>query len=247
MYNIWTVAKREFKLYFSSPAAFLIIFMMLIVLGVLFYLNIQVAAFQNFVPGVEITLAPLATLFMLATPAVTARLLAEEQRMGTIELMLTAPVRDWELVVGKWLGAFLFFVLIAAITLVYPLALNQMIQPGLDQGPLISGYLGILLLASAMAGIGVAVSSFFSSQIAAFATTIGVLIFLWWIASPIAQVMGPSSGWLADVFGYLAIGDHYFNSLLVGVLDLTDIVFFASVTALTLFVATLSVEARRWR
>ena len=74
MRNIWTIAKREFKLYFSSPAAFLILFMILVVLGVLFYLNIQVAAFQNFVPGVDITLAPLATLFMLATPAVTCSL-----------------------------------------------------------------------------------------------------------------------------------------------------------------------------
>ena len=122
-----------------------------------------------------------------------------------------------------------------------------MIQPGLDQGPLISGYLGILLLASAMVAIGVAVSSFFSSQIAAFATTIGVLIFLWWIASPIAQVMGMASGGLSQVFGYLAIGDHYFKNLLVGVIDLTDVVFFLSLTALSLFVATLSVEARRWR
>ncbi len=146
---------------------------------------------QGYVPGAEIIMAPLATLFVLITPAITTRLLAEERRLGTIELLLTAPVKDWELVVGKWLGGFFLLVTIIAITLIYPLLLNQLVDPGIDQGPLLSGYLGLILLAASMVAVGVFVSSLFSNQIAAFVTTLGALIFLWWVLSPIAQVTGP--------------------------------------------------------
>jgi ABC-2 type transport system permease protein len=181
MRNIWTIANREYKLYFASPAPYLITFMILLVIGVLFYMDIQFGAQQGAPMGVEVVLSPMAFLLMLATPVITARLLAEEQRMGTIELLLTAPVRDWELVVGKWLGAFMLMLTIAAVSIIYPLILNRLVSPGIDQGPVLSGYLGIVLLCAALAAIGVAISAFFSSQIAAFATTLGVLIFLWWI------------------------------------------------------------------
>lgn len=249
MRNIWTIAKREYKLYFASPAAYLIAFMLLLVLGILFYLNVQLAAQQasaGFVPGVQIVLGPMATLLMLATPAITTRLLAEEQRMGTIELLLTAPVRDWELVVGKWLGAFLFMATIIAATLIFPLALNQFVDPGIDQGPLISGYLGILLLVAAMIAVGVAVSSMFSNQIAAFAATLGILVLFWWIIGPIAQTVGPAGG-SSELISYLDFSEHFFANLIQGIIDLRDITFYLSVTALALFIGTVSVEMRRWR
>ena len=246
MRNIWTIANREYKLYFASPAAYLIAFMLLLVLGILFYLNLQVGAMQQFAPGVQIVLGPMATLLMLATPAITTRLLAEEQRMGTIELMLTAPVRDWELVVGKWLGAFLFLLTIVAITLIYPLVLNQFVDPGIDQGPLISGYLGIILLVAAMVAVGVAISSLFDNQIAAFATTLGVLILFWWIISPIAQTVGPAGG-SSELVSYLDFSEHFYGNMIQGILDLRDITFYLSVTALALFLGTMSVETRRWR
>jgi ABC-2 type transport system permease protein len=246
MRNIWTIASREYKIYFSSPAAYLVTFMVLLVLGIIFYINLSIALVNPYVPGVEVTLGPLATLLMLATPAITARLLAEEQRMGTIELLLTAPVRDWELVIGKWLGAFLFMLTIILVTILYPLILNQLIDPGIDQGPLISGYLGISLLAAAMVAIGVAVSSFFSNQIAAFATTIFVLILSWWILSPVAQSLGPASIG-GEIVGYFDLGEHFYTNLMVGIIDLRDVVFYLSLTALALFLGTVSVEMRRWR
>lgn len=245
MRNIWTIASREYKLYFSTPAAYLIAFMILLVEGILFYLNVQVAAQQQFVPGVEVVLGPLGTLLMLATPAITTRLLSDEQRMGTIELLLTAPVRDWELVVGKWLGAFLFLLTIIAITLVYPILLNQFVDPGIDQGPLLSGYLGISLLTAAMVAIGVAVSSWFSNQIATFATTLGILVLLWWIVGPIAQVLGAVSS-ASQLFQYLDLSQHFYENLIRGIIDLRDITFYVSLTALGLFVGTMSVETRRW-
>jgi ABC-2 type transport system permease protein len=247
MRNIWTIAKREYWTYFTSPAAYLVTLMIVLVEGILFYLNVRIAAEQQFAPGVQITLGPLATLLMLATPAITTRLISDEHRMGTIELLLTAPVRDWELVVGKWLGAFLFFASIIALTLVYPLLLNQYVTPGIDQGPLISGYLGILLLAAAMTAIGVAFSSFFSNQIAAFSTTLGALILLWWIMGPIGQTLGAGGGATGQFFAYLDLADHYFANFINGVIDLRDVTFYLSLTALGLFLGSVSVEMRRWR
>lgn len=246
MRNIWTVASREYKQFLSSPAAYLIAFGILLVLGIFFFLNLQFAALQQFAPGVQITIAPLATLLMLATPAVTTRLLAEENGRGTIELLLTAPVRDWELVIGKWLGGFLFLLTIIVITLIYPLILNQLVDPGIDQGPLISGYIGLTLLTAALVAVGVAVSSLFDNQIWAFGATIALLIVLWWVIGPIAQTVGPS-GESATLIQYLDFSNHFFSNLLEGIIDLTDVVYYLSVTALALFLGTLSVETRRWR
>ena len=247
MRNIWTIANREYRLYFGSPAAYMIAFMILLVVGILFYLNIQIAAVQQFAPGVQVVLGPLGVLVMLATPAITTRLLSDEVRMGTIELLLTAPVRDGELVVGKWLGGFLFMLTLIVITLVYPLVLNQIIQPGIDQGPMISGYLGLVLLVASMIAIGVMVSACFSNQIATFATTMGLLILLWWIIGPIAQTIGGSSGLLSEVVTYMDFSDHYYSNLMRGIIDLKDIVFYLSITALSLFLGTVAVEMRRWR
>jgi ABC-2 type transport system permease protein len=246
MHNIWTIAKREYNLYFSSPVAYMMAFVVFLVLGIFFFLNLQVASSQQgYVPGAEIIMAPLATLFVLITPAITTRLLAEERRLGTIELLLTAPVKDWELVVGKWLGGFFLLDTIIALTLIYPLLLNQLVSPGIDQGPLLSGYLGLFLLAASMVAVGVFVSSLFSNQIAAFVTTLGALIFLWWVLSPIAQVTGPL-GKSPELLSYMDYSGHYFNTLVRGIIDLKDVVFYLSVTALALFLGTVSTEMRRW-
>ena len=103
-------------------------------------------------------------LLLLVIPALTMRLIAEEQRMGTIELMLTAPVRDWEFVVGKWLGGVLTTLVLVAVTLVFPLTLNSMVSPGIDQGLLLANYLGLILVVSALVAIGVMISSFSSCR-----------------------------------------------------------------------------------
>jgi ABC-2 type transport system permease protein len=125
------------------------------------------------------------------------------------------------------------------------LLLNQLVSPGIDQGPLLSGYLGLTLLAASMVAVGVFVSSLFSNQIAAFVTTLGALIFLWWVLSPIAQVTGPL-GSSSELISYLDYSGHYFDTLLRGIIDLKDIVFYLSVTALALLLSTVSIEIRRW-
>jgi ABC-2 type transport system permease protein len=246
MRNVWTIASKEYDQYFASPIAYMVIFVILFVVGIFFYLQLQAAYIQQFAPGVDITAAPLAALMMLSIPALTTRTLAEERRTGTIELLLTAPVRDWELVVGKWLGVFLLLLTIIAITLVFPLVLNQLVSPGIDQGQLIGAYLGLILVAAALSAVGVFISSLFSNQIAAFATTLGVLILLWWVIGPIAQTVGPV-GRIGDLITYLNFNDHFYSNMLRGILDLKDVIFYLSVTALCLFLGTMTVETRRWR
>lgn len=246
MRNIWVIAQREYRHYFSSPIAYVLLFFILLVLGLFFYLNLSVAmSQQGYVPGVANTLFPLATMMMLITPALTSRLLAEERRLGTIELLLTAPVRDWELVVGKWLGAWLMLLTIVVISLIYPLVLNQLIDPGIDQGPVLTGYLGMALFAAALSAIGVFVSSLFSNQIATFITTLGVMIFLWWVIGPITQVLGAYGGG-SELLRYLDMNYHLSGNFINGVIDLRDVVYMLSITALGLFMASASVEIRRW-
>ena len=132
------------------------------------------------------------------------------------------------------------------ISIIYPLLLNQLVSPGIDQGPVISGYLGVVLLTASLVALGVAISSLFANQIAAFAVTIGFFIFIWWVLGPISQVTGPS-GAGSTVITYLDFQQHFFNNLIYGVIDLQDVAYFLSVTALGLFFGTVSVESRRWR
>lgn len=243
MRNIWTITRREYTYYFSSPVAYLVAFMILLILGVLFYANITAAILQQYPASVQIIIGPLTTLLLFATPAITMRLLAEEQRSGTMELLLTTPIRDWELILGKWLGAFLFVFTIVMISLIFPVFLNQIVEPGIDQGLLISGYLGVLLFCAALVAIGVAVSSLFSNQIAAFFSTLGVYLLLWLIGAP-AQAMGGAG---SKLLSYLDFGEHFYTTFFQGVVDLSSVVYYLSVTALALFLGTISIEVRRWR
>ena len=243
MRNIWTIAQREFRLYFSTPIAYMVAFMIMLVLGFIFYVNLSAAMLQGFAPGMDAVLNPLVTLMLFGVPAITMRLIADEQRMGTIELLLTAPVRDYELVVGKWLGGFLFLLTLIAVTLIFPFVLNKLVDPGIDQGPLLTGYLGLILLSAALVAIGVAVSALFSNQIAAFFATLGVLLVLWLIGMP-AQAMGSVGGGLLS---YLDFSNHFYETLYRGVIDLADVVYYLSVTDLALFLGTMVIEIRRWR
>src|SRR3972149_2859011 len=243
MHNIWTIAQREYKLYFATPIAYMVALMILLIIGFIFYVNLSAAKIQQFAPGVDIVLGPLVTLLLFGTPAITMRLIAEEQRMGTIELLLTAPVRDYELVVGKWLGGFLFLLTLVAVAWVFPLALNSLVDPRIDQGPLLSGYLGVVLISAALVAIGVSVSAVFSNQIAAFFATLGIFLLLWLISMP-SDAIG-SIG--ATLLNYLDFSEHFYQTLFRGVIDLRDIVYYLSVTALALFMGTMAVETRRWR
>lgn len=245
MRTMWLIARREYRSNFASPIAYVVLFVIVLTLGFFFWLDMNVAIqTQQYVPDIKSTIQLFVfPLLFLAAPAITMRTMAEENRQGTLELLLTAPVRDWELIVGKWLGSFFFFLTAVAITLIYPLVLNSMVTPGIDQGALMAGYLGLILLIATMCSMGVFISTLFSNQVAAFFLTIGVII-VFWIIGTAAQSMTGTGG---DLLRYLSLSDHFYNTFLTGVIGLKDIVYYLSLTALGLFLGTVTTETRRWR
>jgi ABC-2 type transport system permease protein len=247
MRNIWIIAKREYKIYFSSPLAYIVMLMIMSVIGWIFALNIISLTNNPFgmgqAPDITIVTGPMAFMLVFSVPALTMRLLADEQRMGTLELMLTAPVRDWELIVGKWFGSFLFVLTLIVFTLIFPLILHNLTSPGIDQQLMLSSYLGIILVSAAFLAIGVSISSMFQNQFAAFFLSMGILVILWFLIGIPTQLL--SSG--ADFFKYLDMNSRFYESLNRGIINLSDIVYFLSVTALGLFIGTTAIEIRRWR
>ena len=247
MRNIWTIAKKEFTQNFVSPIAYLVALLFLAVVGLIFLLNILSLQNSQFggaeAPDASAVTGPMAFLLILAIPALTMRLIADEVRMGTMELLLTAPLRDYELVVGKWLGAFLFILVLVGVTLISPLMLNQMVTPGIDQTKMMAGYLGILLTAAALLGLGVGISALFSNQIAAFFTTLVLFIVLWWLIGAPANILQTGGG----IFSYLDMSSQFYNNFNQGTVSLSGVVYFLSLTTLGLFVGSSAVEIRRWR
>jgi ABC-2 type transport system permease protein len=249
MRNIWIIAKREYNHYFISPIAYVVAFMILLTIGIIFAINIYFFiqnAFQSFgqVPDISPITGAFGFMLVLSIPAITMRLLADEARMGTLELLLTAPVRDFELVTGKWLGGLLFMLTILAMTLVYPLILNSLVTPGIDQQLVMSSYLGVILVTAAFLALGVGFSAVFTNQVAAFFITLSTLVFLWWLIGFPAQVL---QGTASEVFRYLDMKTHFYDALNVGNIRLSDLVYFFSLIALGLFMGTTAIEVRRWR
>lgn len=249
MQNIWTIARREYRHYFISPLAYVVGLVVLLTIGVFFVINIYYGASQGLesgatAPDVSIVIGPLATIFLLTSPALTMRLLADEQRMGTMELLLTAPLRDWELVVGKWLGALLFTLTLIAITLIFPIVLNQLVTPGIDQGLMMSSYLAIILLSMTFLALGTAVSAIFSNQFAAFFGALVLLLIFWYLIQMPTYITQVGS--IINFFNYLDLNGR-FNHMLTGQVALSDVIYPLSLTALGLFVASVVVEMRRWQ
>jgi len=248
MRNIWTIARREYRHYFTSPLAYIAALLALVTVGIYFVVIIYYyknqSYYSNTAPSVNIIIGPLATVFLFAAPALTMRLLADEQRMGTLELLLTTPIKDGELVVGKWLGAFLFLLTIIAVTLVFPIVLNKLTSPGIDQGAMISAYAAIILLTAAFLAIGTAMSSFFNNQFAAFFATLAVLILFWWLIRMPTYIIQNNT--INNILNYVDLNNR-FTTMLTGTMSLSDIVYPISLTALGLFLSAIAVEIRRWR
>jgi ABC-2 type transport system permease protein len=173
-------------------------------------------------------------------PFITMRLLAEERQTGTIELLLTYPLRDWEVLLGKYLAVLGLYTLLLVLTLLYPLTLAYFAR--VEWGTVLSGYIGMFLMGSAFLAVGLFASSLTGSQIVAAAWTFGILLLLWVI------------GWGADSLGgtwgkvlqHLSTMEHNDN-FAKGVLDTKDVLYYVNLTLLALFLAYRSLEVRRWK
>lgn len=248
MRTIWTIAKREYDTYFSTPLAYVIALSMFLPIGIYFSIIMWVSSQQSlYGGGTPPDSSPLNWLFVFLLiflgPALTMRLISDEARMGTLELLLTAPVRDFELVAGKWLGAFLFVLTLCAFTLIFPIIINNYVDPGIDLRRLLSSYLGLILVSAALLALGVGISAIFSNQFAAFFVTLGLFFFLWFMVSLPASYLQEGG----DVLNYFSLSGHFAQTMNNGTINLGDLVYYLSLTALGLFVGTTAIEIRRWR
>ncbi|MDY6875087.1 MAG: ABC transporter permease subunit [Chloroflexota bacterium] len=239
MRNAWNIARRELYAYFSSPIAYVTMAAFLAVMGLLFWLIIVYS--QQAVMAYTLGSGWLFFTIILYAAVVTMRLLAEEQRSGTIELVLTAPVRDWELVVGKYLASLLLFLTMVAVSLYQPYILARLGDP--DLGATASGYLGFVLVGAALLAIGTLTSTFTRNQVVAAILSIAIGVALWLVEFVGSRSPGTLAG---DFITQLAIFSHY-PDFLDGIIDTQHVVYYLSLVAVCLFLATRVLETRRWR
>jgi ABC-2 type transport system permease protein len=230
------IAERELKSLFVSTVAWVIAAGFLAVSGLLF----SVIVFSSNEASLRYLISNLSVILLFVAPFLTMRLLAEENRLGTVELLLTNPVRDIEVVLGKFLGVMGFIVVMLAMTLYFPALLFIFGTP--DPGPIATGYLGVLLQAAAFAAIGLAVSSTTENQIVAAFLSFAINLVLW-LSESVSQFVGPPIG---AAMKFLSITSH-FQDFSRGVIDTSHLIFFISLVAAALFLTYLSLQTRRWR
>ena len=181
-------------------------------------------------------------IFLFFIPAVTMKLWAEEKKIGTIEILMTLPIRDYEVVIGKFLACLALLAVTILLTLVIPFSVMYLGNP--DVGTLITGYIGLLLMGAAYIAIGFFASTLTENQIVAFIIGIVICLTLLLIGEDIVLFNTPN--WLFPIFSYLGLGAHY-SSILRGVLDSRDIIYYLSVIGFFLYLSTLAVESRKGR
>jgi len=244
MRNAWIVARRELGAIFVQPIAYIFAIMMTVITGLIFSAQISFPAFQGSGPPPTLNqiLNTFAFLAIFGAPAITMRLLSEEQQTGTIEVLMTLPLRDIEVVVGKFLAAFVFFTAVTALTLVYPVILLRFGNP--DVGPMISSYVGVLLWGASLLGIGLLASAMSENQINSFMLSFGIILFLYLMTIP-AQLFAVEPPW-STILNELSLQNHL-NGFLNGLITAKDVLYYLIVTAVSLFAAARVLESRRWR
>jgi len=253
MRNVWVICRKELKSYFASPIAYLLMAMFAVIFGFFFWnvvgYFVIVGMQQQMGRGMpmnlnEMVIRPLlqnvSVIGLFLIPLITMRLFAEEKRSGTIELLLTSPLTDFQILFGKWLAAMLMYaamLLVAGLNFVFLFAYGQP-----DWRPMLVGFLGLLLQAGGLLALGTFISTLTKNQIIAGGATFGVCLLLW----VMEWVTGYETAEWAKVMGYLSVVSH-FESFAKGVVDSKDIVFYLSVIFFGLFLTARSLESLRWR
>jgi ABC-2 type transport system permease protein len=252
--NIWLVYKKELRSYFASPIAYVIMALYSLIFGIFFYSAVkyfQQLATQAQMMGRsfpmninEMIVGPVlmntSVIGLFLIPMICMRLFAEEKRSGTIELLMTSPIRDVELILGKWLAAVALYVVILIVSAVNLTFLFAYGKP--DWKPIAVGYLGLLLEGASLLAIGTFISTLTKNQIVAGVAGFCVSLLLWVLEWTTAFESSVTS----KVLGYLSVVTH-FEPFTKGVLDSKDVVFFLSAIFLGLFLTARSTESLRWR
>ncbi|MCS6914256.1 MAG: ABC transporter permease subunit [Myxococcales bacterium] len=238
MRNITTIARRELGAYFNSPIAYVVVAVFLLLSALLFFNALFIqgqAELRELFNGFWTTL-----LVAIVGPAISMRLLAEEKQNDTLELLLTMPVTDWQVVLGKYLAALGLFAFAMAMMALFGVSV-RLLGP-LDLGPALSGFLGLFFTAAAYIAVGLMTSSFTKNQIVAF--ILGVLICLsLWLIGKVVPVFPP---WLQPTLDWLG-ADSHINNLARGVIDTRDLLYYATIIFSCLLITQTTLESRRWR
>ncbi len=236
MRNVWIIAKRELYAYWSSPIAYLVAAAFLFLSGLFFVGGVtqwRDASMQSVHGSLSIVL-------IFIAPVLTMRLLSRERDLGTIELLLTAPVRSWEIVGGKFLASFLFYLGMTLVTGLYVLILVVYGKP--DLGTIGASYLGVISLGAAMLSLGVFTSALTKNQVVAAVLGVVASVSLWLI-DILSGLLGSKA---KSVISYLTPSGHYYN-FVDGVIDTRDLVYYASFVIVFVFLASQVIESKRWQ
>lgn len=241
MRGTWIIFRREVGQYLVSPVAYLIAAAFLFLTGFLFN-NDLVASVTVKPASPAVVPAFLSFALVFFAPVLTMRMLAEETREGTMELLLTAPVKDSDIVLGKFLGAWFFYSLLLALTLVYQIILLSITQP--DLGHAISAYVGIWLYGGATLSVGLFFSAITENQVvAAFLSTAALLVL--YLGGLAGQIVANIE--LVRLINNLTLQGHFISSFAYGLIRAEDVVYYAGMMAIMLFITIRVVEAHRWR
>lgn len=251
----WIIAKKELRAYFTSPIAYVVMTVFLVLVGFFFYSllwwfnaqSMQAAQNPYYAQQMNINQMVFGPLFnnmsiilLLMLPLLTMRLFAEEKKLGTEELLMTSPITIGQVIVGKFLASLL--VLAAMLALTGLLAVFPFLYGNPELAPVLNGYLGLLLMGAAFLAIGIFFSSLTENQIVAAILTFGALL-LFWILN---WASGSASGFWKDVLNYVSFFQHFDNAT-QGILDTTDLIYYASFTFFGLFLTHSVIQSRRWR
>jgi ABC-2 type transport system permease protein len=252
--NIYTIYRKELKSYFSSWIAYMLLAFFAIVFGWIFFTTVAYFARESMMMNMqgggmpvdvnEWVIRPLlmnaGVIGLFIIPMITMRLFAEEKRTGTIELLMTSPVRDFEMIVAKWLAAVTLYASILGVSALNVAYLFEFGKP--DWKPILVGYLGLLLQGGCLIAIGTFISSLTRNQIIAVGGTFAICLLLWvmdWVSAY------DTAAW-AKVVAYISVTTH-FQAFAKGVLDTKDVVFYLSAIFFGLFLTARSMESLRWR
>jgi ABC-2 type transport system permease protein len=250
--NILAIAHKELKSYFSTPIAYIVIGFFALLFGYFYYamlviFNQQSAQFGAEGGAMDINQQLIRPLFLNASvillfvlPLITMRTYSEEKRSGTIELLLTSPVSDLEIILGKFLGAMTLYAAMLGITLIHMALLFSYGNP--EWKVVVTGYIGLLLMGGCFISVGLLISSLTKNQIVSGMVTFAVFLLLW-VINWIASFTGPTT---QSVLNYLSITDH-FDDFTRGILDTKHLIYYFSVMSFGLFLTSRSVDTERWK
>ena len=252
MRNVLAIADKELRSYFASPIAYILIGFFLLPFGVFFYLylnnfvkqSLQMAQYGGAMninqQVIRYVLQNASVIILFIMPMITMRTYSEEKRSGSIELLLTSPVTDLEIILGKFFGALGLYVAILAVTLLYIAVLFVYGNP--EWRPIVAAYLGLLLMGGAFIAIGLLISSTTNNQIVAGVITfVGFLLF--WIIGWFADTAGPTVG---PITSWLSITEH-FDDFSKGIIDTKHVLYYLSLITFGLFLTAKTVDMERWR